>query len=69
MIAAHPDVARWFPAFAPRKRAGLAAWLARWRERRAIRRDLMRQPDSMLADFGLSRAALAREAAKPLWRA
>ena len=69
MIAAYPDVARWFPGYAPRERPGLAALRARLRERRAIRRDLLRQPDSVLADFGLSREALRREAARPLWRA
>jgi len=42
-------------------------WLARATERRALR-ELLRQPDSVLADAGWTRAAAAREATKPFWR-
>ncbi|MDK3016187.1 hypothetical protein [Pseudodonghicola flavimaris] len=43
-----------------------------WRQRRAqrlmLRDDLLRQPDSVLADAGWTRAAARAEAAKPFWR-
>ena len=71
MVALDPALAPHFPGFAAPRRAPslLARWLGRRAERRALRRDLLRQPDSVLADFGLDRAAARREAAPPFWRA
>lgn len=42
-------------------------WLARLRARSELRA-LLRQPDSVIADCGLTRARAAREARKPFWR-
>jgi uncharacterized protein YjiS (DUF1127 family) len=47
-----------------RSRALLRTWLARRRQRRALS-DL---DDHLLRDLGLTRAAAAREEAKPFWR-
>lgn len=41
----------------------LELWADRWRERRA----LLRCPDTLLKDVGLSRADALREAEKPFW--
>jgi uncharacterized protein YjiS (DUF1127 family) len=41
-------------------------WAARAVERRAIR-EMLRQPDSVLADAGWTRAAAVREAGKWFW--
>jgi len=46
----------------------LGLWGARWRERQFLA-DLVRNDDRLLRDMGLSRAAAAREASKPFWRA
>jgi len=46
----------------------LRVWGARWRERQLLA-DLARNDDRLLRDKGLSRAAAAREASKPFWRA
>lgn len=45
----------------------LAIWADRRRQRRGLRA-LLRQPDAVLADFGLTRAEAEHEAAKPFWR-
>ncbi|MFH6785160.1 MULTISPECIES: DUF1127 domain-containing protein [Methylobacterium] len=38
-----------------------------WAERRRERRALLRCPDALLRDVGLSRADAVREAGKPFW--
>jgi uncharacterized protein YjiS (DUF1127 family) len=43
---------------------GLGSWLERRRQRRA----LLRLPDAMLKDIGISRCDAWREAEKPFWR-
>lgn len=40
-----------------------------WQERAEQRRTLQQLDDHMLRDLGLSRADVAREADKPVWRA
>lgn len=47
----------------------LSRWEARRRWRRTLREELLPQPDSVLADAGLTREDAVREAAKPFWRA
>ena len=47
----------------------LSQWLARARYRNALRRELLPQPDSVLADFGVTREEAEEEAYKPFWRA
>lgn len=42
--------------------------LAAWTERAQARSELRRLSDRSLADIGLSRAQVEREAAKPFWR-
>lgn len=43
-------------------------WRARIQHRAMLRRELLTQPDSVLADAGLTRAQAEAEAAKPFWR-
>ncbi|MCO6417870.1 hypothetical protein JYK14_17110 [Siccirubricoccus sp. KC 17139] len=43
-------------------------WWRRARWRRQLRRALLPEPDSVLADFGARRAALAVYVARPCWR-
>lgn len=50
-------------------KAHCSQMLGRLRLRRAIRRELLSQPDSVLEDFGASRELATREANKPFWRA
>ena len=72
MTALDASLARHFPDYVirPARPEGvLARWRARWAARRALRADLLRQPDSVLRDFGLAREDAAAEAAKPFWRA
>lgn len=42
--------------------------LAVWNERRRQRHALMRLPDHMLSDIGVSRLDAGQEADKPFWR-
>ncbi|WP_122519416.1 DUF1127 domain-containing protein [Pannonibacter phragmitetus] len=44
-------------------------WLERISYRRMLRKELLPQPDSVLADAGLDRAAVLLEVSKPFWRA
>ena len=44
-------------------------WLRRASCRRVLREELLPQPDSVLADAGISREAARREASKPFWKA
>ncbi|MEO0760744.1 MAG: hypothetical protein AAFZ09_02895 [Pseudomonadota bacterium] len=53
----------------PGRLAQLRLWRARLRHRRALRDELFFQPDSVLADAGLTRAAAEAEARRPFWRA
>ncbi|MBP1850269.1 DUF1127 domain-containing protein [Rhizobium halophytocola] len=46
----------------------LRCWLARRRERRALRRELPTMPDCMLKDFGLTYGAAEAIANTPFWR-
>ena len=46
-----------------------SVWYARYQYRQMLRDDLLLQPDSVLADAGISRTAAKREAQKPFWRA
>lgn len=46
----------------------LERFIQRWRRRRALRRELLPEPDSVLADAGFTRAEAEREASKPFWR-
>lgn len=54
---------------APRRRnpTSLIERLELWADRRRERRALMRCPDGLLKDVGLSRADALREAGKPFW--
>ena len=59
----------------PAKRAEIApktSLLLLWRKRHAhramLRNELLRQPDSVLADAGLTRAEAESTAQKPFWR-
>ena len=47
---------------------GILATLVLWQERAAQRHRLADIADRQLADVGLSRADVRREAAKPFWR-
>lgn len=47
----------------------LLRWWKRWSWRRRLARDFEGVPDGMLADVGLTRAALADYVARPFWRA
>ncbi|MEL6576080.1 MAG: hypothetical protein AAFU72_02545 [Pseudomonadota bacterium] len=53
--------------------AGEHALIARMRRRLALRRmlrnELLREPDSVLADAGWTREEALREARKPIWQA
>ncbi|WP_430513186.1 DUF1127 domain-containing protein [Pannonibacter phragmitetus] len=44
-------------------------WLDRINHRRMLRKELLPQPDSVLADAGLERSAVLLEVSKPFWRA
>ena len=46
----------------------LRSWRRRGAHRAELRRLLARADDYMLADVGLSRAHLAKEAGKPFWQ-
>ena len=48
--------------------AYIARAVARWIARGRQRRDLAELDDRLLADIGVTRAQVAREAAKPFWR-
>jgi uncharacterized protein YjiS (DUF1127 family) len=61
----HPPV----PARQSRRGGMISLWYARHRYRRMLRKDLLPQPDSVLADAGITRAAARGEAQKPFWRA
>ncbi len=50
-------------------RARLRLWRERRRRRAMIRDELLPQPDSVLADAGLTREEATEEASKPFWRA
>jgi uncharacterized protein YjiS (DUF1127 family) len=54
---------------APRRRnpASLIERLELWADRRRERRALLRCPEGLLKDVGLSRADAQREAEKPFW--
>ncbi|KMO36399.1 hypothetical protein VQ03_20850 [Methylobacterium tarhaniae] len=54
----------------PRRRqpVSLLERLELWADRRRERRALLRCPDNLLKDVGLSRADAVREADKPFWR-
>jgi uncharacterized protein YjiS (DUF1127 family) len=64
-VAGLPQKNSWWPA--------TAAWqlLQRWAERRAQRHALLELADQtrLLADIGLTRAQVVREAARPFWQA
>jgi uncharacterized protein YjiS (DUF1127 family) len=53
----------------PRRRSALSLIqrLELWADRRRERRALLRCPDGLLKDVGLSRADALREAEKPFW--
>ena len=57
------------PASHARRVGLLSVWYARHQYRQMLRHELLLQPDSVLADAGISRAAAKREAQKPFWRA
>ncbi|MEL6220005.1 MAG: hypothetical protein AAFR79_16320 [Pseudomonadota bacterium] len=44
-----------------------AQWLERMEYRRILREELLPQPDSVLADVGLTRSQVRQEAQKPFW--
>ncbi|MFC0220388.1 uncharacterized protein YjiS (DUF1127 family) [Pseudochelatococcus lubricantis] len=47
----------------------LSRWYSRLAHRHMLRRDLLTQPDSVLADAGWTRDAARKEAGKPIWHA
>jgi uncharacterized protein YjiS (DUF1127 family) len=47
----------------------ISVWYARHQYRQMLRNELLPQPDSVLADAGITRAAAKGEAQKPFWRA
>jgi uncharacterized protein YjiS (DUF1127 family) len=47
----------------------LSEWIARWRARRQLARELLPAPDEVLADAGFTRQRLGAEIAKPFWQA
>jgi len=51
-----------------RWRHTIARWIARSRQRRALREIAERTDDYLLKDIGVSRAEAFREADKPFWR-
>jgi len=48
--------------------SGLWQRLELWAERRRQRRELLRLPDHVLKDIGISRAEALSEAGKPFWK-
>jgi uncharacterized protein YjiS (DUF1127 family) len=46
----------------------VSSLVAVWSERVEMRRRLAAMPERLLADVGLDRAAVAREARRPFWR-
>ncbi|MGV6873835.1 hypothetical protein ACUSIJ_14255 [Pseudochelatococcus sp. B33] len=60
------------PAVSEPKQQPAMTLLSRWQDRivlrRMLRRDLLTQPDSVLADAGWTRDAAKKEADKPIWR-
>ena len=46
----------------------IAGWIARSRQRRALREIAERTDDYLLKDIGVSRAEAIREADKPFWQ-
>jgi uncharacterized protein YjiS (DUF1127 family) len=52
-----------------RKVGIISVWYARYQYRQMLRDDLLLQPDSVLADAGITRIAARCEAQKPFWRA
>lgn len=57
------------PAQRPRGFAALVGlWRRRWRERRELRDLAIFEPDSVLADIGISREEAWRRARTPFWR-
>lgn len=57
------------PARRSRRVGIFSVWSARYQYRRMLRDDLLLQPDSVLADAGITRTAAKCEAQKPFWRA
>ncbi|SMD19566.1 DUF1127 domain-containing protein [Rhizobium sp. RU36D] len=57
------------PAIAARLVATLELWWLRYRERKAMRRDLPTFPPEVLEDFGLTRAEAEKQAKLPFWKA
>jgi uncharacterized protein YjiS (DUF1127 family) len=51
-----------------RCRRTVARWIARSRQRRALREIAQRTDDHLLKDIGVSREEAFREADKPFWR-
>ena len=51
-----------------RWRHTIARWIARSRQRRALREIAERTDDHLLKDMGVSRQEALREADKPFWR-
>lgn len=67
-VIAGPFPARRPTAIQPATEPLLRLWLRRLRQRAELRA-LLRQPDSVLADCGLTRARATALAARPFWRA
>ena len=65
LLSAGPQIAVAAVATLP---ARIFSLLLAWQERAAQRRMLQQLDDYMLRDMGLSRADVAREADKPVWR-
>ena len=70
VIALHTTATR-PPLTARQSRQGgiISVWYARHQYRQMLRNELLPQPDSVLADAGITRAAAKGEAHKPFWRA
>jgi uncharacterized protein YjiS (DUF1127 family) len=49
--------------------ARIQTWFRNWSSRQRLAKELEGQPDSVLADVGLTRRELEAEIAKPFWRA
>jgi uncharacterized protein YjiS (DUF1127 family) len=49
--------------------ASIQTWFRNWSSRQRLAKELEGQPDSVLADVGLTRRELEAEIAKPFWRA
>ena len=56
------------PASRTRSFGILSVWYARYQYRQMLQDDLLLQPDSVLADAGVTRTAAEGEARKPFWR-